>query len=114
MPGIITFLLLFFQLILLFHAELVTSYSAFCAVRAAIVLSPRQLRSLAKTAHPMDSGAQTTDQEDVERVRRAAAIALIPISPIFSPRLAAATQSLPSLEQTERLSALGLLFPPQN
>ena len=110
LPGIIAFLLLFFQLILLFHAELMTSYSAFCAVRAAIVLSPNQLRGVAARNEPLD--LTEADRPELQRVRRAAAIALIPVSPLYSAHLGVATQTAPNIQNTEQLAGLAALFPP--
>ena len=109
----IVVLLVFFQLILLFQAELVTSYAAFCAVRSAIVLSPERLWSLAHRGHT-DKGSGTNEDEDLETVRRSAAIALIPISPIYSTTLGAVTQSPPRVEETVRLASLAVLFPPRS
>ncbi len=113
LPGIIIILLFFFQLILLFQAELVTSYAAFCAVRSAIVLNPDRLVILSHRGH-IENDTEANDDEDLERVRRSAAFALIPISPTYSATLGSATQSPPRVEETVRLSSLAGLFPPRS
>jgi hypothetical protein len=92
LPTMMMLLLLILQTALMIHAKFVVNYAAFCAVRSAIVWIPAEKDS--EGVNHIDNH-DPSSSEKMKIIRRAAALAVTPISPRFTASLAESTGNQP-------------------
>jgi hypothetical protein len=113
LPWFLVSVLVTIQMTLMVNAMLVVDYAAFCAARSAAVWLPQTVpNEAANSIAPPDD----TDSEKWSRIRRAASLSCIPISPRLS-SFAGGFLQLPAAaitaEQFQALAALGDPMPGQ-
>ena len=112
-PLLMMLLTTILQIALLIQAKFVVNYAAFCALRSAIVSIPAEMTSPESRRTESHNQINFNDEHSakLDAIRRAAALPLTAISPVYGPGVALSTGTAPDVSLVTQLSRVALLFP---